>query len=288
MARLAFLAALAAGAAAAFGCGPAKELPDEIPSKSPEPTQEPAKTPKSSEPAARAYAEKAVRAFTGNRPELVEKGKATRLVLKGKMLMPAEGQKVLAEATRTIAAAWPDRLHDLDAIQAGSLKLTPEVWFHRPRMWISAQTLDNVSNSPKERSFAADATAQHWMMLLLPLTDPKAVVYGLKAHSVAGPTGQPQAVQTLKLALGDLPRYDLTFDAVTHALIRVEYELPEVSLPVRRSWALLEHKVGPDGLNLPNKMQFRWNGDLKEDWDEAKWEFPASIPDVEFSPPQKR
>lgn len=288
MTRLAFLSALAVGAAVAFGCGPAKELPDEIPSRSPEPTQEPAATPRASEPAAKEYLEKAVRAFTGNKPELVEKGKVARVALKGKMVIPVEGQKVPADATRAVAAVWPDRLHVTTEVPIQ--KLTVGMWLRRPHLTVlnGATEVPIPNRAEYEQNLVADAVGQFWGMFLVPLTDPKAVVYDLRTQNQALPSGQSQEVKTLSLALHDLPHYQLTFDAKTDALLRVEYPSMELGVRHRKQWLMADHKAGPEGLMLPSKMEYRLDNSPVEEWEAEKWEFPASIPDDEFNPPQKR
>jgi hypothetical protein len=288
MARLALVAALAVGAAVAFGCGPAKDLPDEVPGKSPEPTHQPAEAPKASDPAAKAYVEKALNAFTGNKPELVGKGKVARAVYKGKMLMPVGGQKVLVEATRTTAAVWPDRLHVTDDIPA--LPLTAGMWLRHPHLTVMRGNveLDVPNRAEYEQGMVAYGVGQFWSIFLVPLTDPKAVVYDLRTQHEALPSGKPQEVRSLSLSLRDLPAYRFIFDAQTDALLRVDYTAKELGVEHRKQWVMADHKPGPDGLVLPSKLQYRLDNVAVEEWEAEKWEFPASIPDDEFNPPQKK
>lgn len=287
MTRLSFWAALATTVAVIVGCGPTKELPDEIP-KAPESTTPAPAVPKVSEPAAKAYIEKAVKAYTGGKPELVAKGIASRVTLKGKMSYSTGNQNMPVEATRMIAAVWPDRFHDVDELQVDSRRLAVEAWMHRPHLVTASGTIEeNYSNTPREKTFAADVVAQHWMALFLPLTDPKAVVYELKTQLGTTPTGQPLSTETLKLALGEFSVFSLTFDATTHALLRVEYPATELGHTIHRTWTMLDHKPGPEGLSLPSKMQCRWDNDVKEEWEVLKWEFPTTIPDAEFQGPKR-
>src|SRR5262249_50315160 len=93
--------------------------------------------------------------------------------------------------------------------------------------------------------------------------------------------------QTLKLALGDLPPYQLTFDSKTDALLRVEYTYTQLGTPTRQAWTMIEHKLSPEGLLLPGKTEFRLNGAVAEEWTVEKWEFPAAIDDKEFTPPKQ-
>jgi hypothetical protein len=288
MARLAFVAALAVGAAVAFGCGPAKELPDEVP-KSPEPgEQQAAAAPKTSEPAAKEYVEKAVRAYTGGKPELLAKGKVARVSLKGRVLLPAGGQKVLAEATRSIAAAWPDRIQG--TTEMPGQRLTVGIYLRRPHLTVLKNGAEEQlpKRAEYEQTLIADGVGQFWIMFLFPLVDEKAVVYDFRAQSESLPSGQPVEVRTMSLLLPDLPVYSLTFDAKTDALVRVEYTAKELDVPHRKQWLMADHKAGAEGLLLPTKMEYRLDNVPAEDWAAEKWEFPAAIPDDEFNPPQKK
>ena len=240
--------------------------------------------PAASEPAAKAYVEKAVKAYTGGKPELVEKGKVSRLALRGTLLYFVDNQRVPVEASRSIAAVWPDRFAGRDEYQVRGEKVTINAWLLRPHLTIMQGNQEHApsNRTEAERNFAADETAQHWMALFLPLTDPKAIVFDLRKQTV----GQ-QAVQTLKISLGSFPLYQLTFDANTDALLRVGYTIKEQGTPIQKQWSMIEHKPGPDGLLLPGKMECRWNDNVVEQWIAEKWEFPAAISDDEFSPPKK-
>jgi hypothetical protein len=284
MARLA-LGLLLITSAALVGCDPAKELPPDTP-KSAQPGERPEQVPAASEPAAKSYVEKAVASYTGGKPELVAKGKFSRLHLKGKEVWPQTEN--WAEATRTIAAVWPDRLHFADELQHQGNLLRVEVWRHRPRIVVMIAGQEYTQSTPAEleRIQATDSTGQHWMPLMLPLTDPKAIVYELKNQSGTDAEGRRVEMKTLKLALPELPVYQLTFDASTNALIRVDYVLIQGGAPSPRSWSMSDHKVGPEGLLLPAKMGERIGNAPKSEWAESKWEFPATIKDEEFSPPQ--
>jgi hypothetical protein len=289
MTRLAFFAALAVAAAAVLGCGPAKELPDELP-RGPEPSEQGPVVPKASEPAAAAYVKKAVKAFTGDRPELVAKGKVSRLALKGKMLLPAENQKAMGDATRTLAAVWPDRIQTKNDFQVQGQRMTVGTWVRRPTLTVMSGTVEvQVPNKVEyERNLVADAVGQLWMLFLVPVTDPKAVVFDLRSQTQTLQAGPPVPVQTLTLSFGDFPLYHLTFDAKTDALLRVEYTNLELGVRHVKQWTLAAHKTGPEGLLLPSKMECKLDNVVVEEWEAEKWEFPAAIPDEEFIPPQPK
>jgi hypothetical protein len=282
MARLAFWGALAVALAVVVGCGPAKELPDEG-QKGTDTGDKPVAVPAASDPAAKAYVEKAVKAYTGGKPELVAKGKFGRVVLTGTMRDP-QNVAVPIDATRTMIAAWPDRFTVINEVVYQGKRLNIGTWLTRPNIVVQNNGEDYaLPNRPEaEQNIAADATAQFWMMLYLPLTDPKAVVFDLKRQTL-----DQQPVQTLKLALGTFPVFQLTFDANTDALLRVEYTLSEMGTRRRKLWSMFEHKPEAAGLSLPGKMECRHDNVLVEEWKVEKWEFPAAINDAEFAPPKK-
>ncbi len=287
MARHATWAALAVAAGLIVGCGAGKELPNATP-KGPNDDAPAAVVPAASEPAAKAYIETAVKAYTGGKPELVAKGKASRAVLKGKQYKLDDVPVV--ETVRTIAAVWPDRYLDNDERQAQGRKAVVTAYLHRPHFVVVEGSVEQVlsNNTERERNFTGDATGQFWMTLFLPLTDPKAVVYDLRPNTFL-PLGaaQPIPVQTLKLSLGEFPSYQLTFDAKTDLLLRVDYNYSQYGTPTRQTWTMGNHKTGPEGFFLPTNTEFRLNNSVVEEWVVEKWEFPAAIADTEFSPPKK-
>lgn len=286
MSRRAAWVGLAAVAAVVLGCGPGKELPDDI--KIGEPGEKAITIPGASEPAAKEYVEKALKAFTGGKPERAAKAKVSRVVLKGTMLQPVENQNVPVGTVRTIAAVWPDRFHGTNEHTVQGNTVAVNAWQRRPQLTVmsGAQELVPPNRAEVERVFTTDNTAQYWMALFQPLTDPKGVVFDLQSTEALSPSsGQMQAVRVLKLSLPDSPLFQLTFDAKSDLLLRVDYT---VTQGVRRrvQWAAVEHKPGPDGLQLPSKTECRHDGVLIEKWDVDKWEFPEKIDDAEFLPPK--
>jgi hypothetical protein len=270
-------------AAVVVGCGPGKELPDAIPKGTDEGEKE-IPVPAASEPAAKVYLDKAVKAYTGGKPELLAKGKVSRVALRGTLLYPVENSQILAEASRSIAAVWPDRFAGRDEFQVRGEKITVSAWLLRPHITIMQGNQEHTpsNRTDAEQGFAADETAQHWMALFLPLTDPSAIVFDLRKQ-----TAGQQAFQTMKLKLGSFPLYQLTFAANTDALLRVEYTTKKQGVVVHGQFSMIQHKLGPEGLLLPGQMELQWNNTVVERWTAEKWEFPAEIGDAEFSPPKK-
>lgn len=267
--------------AVAVGCEPAKQLPTEVP-KEPAPVDAWA-APAESDPAAKAYVEKAVKALTAGKPELLAKGKFSRAVLKGVMVINGEHATV-----RTITAGWPNRYAVANDLQFGDKPLLVRAWLNGARFTAMSgdREQENINRAETAGVFLADGTGQHWMALLQPLTDPKAVAYDFQSVTGTSPqTGLLHPVNLVKLALPDRPLYLLTFDSKTDVLLRVEYQIRESGVDRRKQWTALEHKPGPDGLILPTKTEVRHDGRLVEQWTVEKWEFPATLPDTEFEPP---
>jgi hypothetical protein len=279
MVRIAFWVALTAGAALAAGCGPGKELPEDIPKHGEQKDTEPP-VPKESEPAARKYLAKAVGALTGGKPELLARTKVSRATFKGHVQLPSDsGGFVKFVATRNVAAVWPDRAHV--AVDLAFEKTTGQVltWLHRPKLVVRQNGAEfAIPNAAEaERVSACDIAAQYWLAIGPPLADPAAVAYGFKA--------QPDAPTFVRLAPAGLPPLSLYFDPKTDRLKRVEYVTTEQGRTRRKEWALLATQSDAKGVHLPHKFEFRQDGVLVEDWTAEKWEFPDSIPDAEFAPP---
>jgi hypothetical protein len=278
MVRIAFWAALAIGSALAAGCGPGKELPDDIPDRTDSKDTEPA-VPKESEPAAKEYLAKAARALTGGKPELVQRAKVSRASFKGGSQLPTDsGGLVRFAAVRTVAAVWPDRVLMTDDLTLEQKTEQVRVTLHRPRITVSRSGREFPLPNPAEteRVVAFDSQAQYWLALGLPLTDPAGVAFGFKAT--------PGAPTFVRLALPTFPPLGLYFDPATDRLRRVEYTTMEQGRARRKEWALTATKPDASGVHLPHTFEFRQDGVLVEEWTAEKWEFPDAIPDAEFAP----
>jgi hypothetical protein len=160
-----------------------------------------------------------------------------------------------------------------------------EVWLRRPDLVVVSNgvPVDLRNIDVFERYFATDVMGQNWMPLLLPATDPKAVVFDLQAVTL-----ERRALNVLKVSLDDFPLYQLTFDAKTDALERVDYTASMDGTPRRTTMVFADHKPGPDGLVLPHTVECRHNNNVVEKWTVEKWEFPPAIGDEQFSPPKKK
>ena len=203
-------------AVALGGCDPAKELPTDL-SKPDGPVAQPA-VPMKSDPEAKVVIDKAVSALTGGKPELLGRAKSSTCSLKGHMFFPEQPNQSL-EAARNMTAVWPDKFRFSNETYPGGTKLVVESWLRRPDLVVHRNGIpDPFGNSPgAEQNLANDAIGQHWMPLVLPASDPKAVVFDLQTI-----TFEKRELNVLKLALGEFPVYALTFDGKAGHLLRVD------------------------------------------------------------------
>ncbi|VTR93723.1 unnamed protein product [Gemmata massiliana] len=282
MARYTAWAAFVGAVVLVVGCGPEKELPTVGPSGEGAGAQRPV-APAKSDPEAQAVIDRAVKALTGGKPELLAKGKFCRCVMKGQMFSIEQANQA-NDTTRTIVTAWPDRFFSSNEQFPLGNRALLEVWLRRPDLVITNNgtpvPLSNIDSF--ERFFAADVVGQSWMLLLLPATDPKAVAFDLEQI-----TAGKRELSRLKLALGEFPFYQLTFDAKTDLLLRAEYTNSRDNVLQPTTMIFSEHKI-VDGLMLPHQIECRHNGSVVEKWTVEKWEFPATIGDQEFSPSKKK
>lgn len=275
------VAGLALGPVAA-GCGPEKELPTEVRvgTARDEPATPP--IPSASDPEAVRIVDLAVRAATDGHPERLAKARANRVTLRG-VVLRATGR---VATTRRIQAAWPDRLVLVDEFnENGPLAIT--VGLRRPNLWIrrtqdGETTAVPVAEPEKDSAaYAADAVGRHWMALLVPLTDPKTVVFEPGKRSAGG-----RGADTLKAAVPGCPVFTLLFDDQTHHLAQVQFQQVEYDKTAAKSkvFGLAGYRAF-DGLTLPAKIDYAQNGQLVEEWSVDGWEFPAAADEAAFDPP---
>lgn len=263
------------------GCGPEKELPTDLPAQQTAPAQQVA--PAKSDPEAVAVIDRAVKALTGGKPELIAKGKFCRYVLKG-FMYAGDSANQSVETTRTASAAWPDRFHAINDGELLGTKLLVESWLRRPELFVTNNGTEFRLPNPAERelNLSSDVMGQVWMAFLLPPTDPKAVVFDPQTVSF-----DRRELRLVKLSLAEHPLYQLYFDAKSDALVRVEYTIAETGVSRRTAMIFADHKPGPDGLLLPYRLECLHNKTLVEKWTVEKWELPETIKDEEFTPKKK-
>jgi hypothetical protein len=279
------LSAWAAGAlvaAVAIGCGPGKELPDPT-SKStgPGPVGGDPKehVPTTSDPAAKAVTDRALKAITQNSIDQLAKTKSSRVIQRGGIQLP--NNPVLTGATRRIEAGWPDRARVAYEFK-DAVAPTITLGIRGPLAWKTQGPTREMVANPTEvaQTLRTDVLAQHWMLLGLPLAEPGVVVFALQKGTEAS-----RAATTVKLALPDLPVFQVTFDDQSGLPVRVEYTTSESGQRLRKVLTTTDHKPS-GGLLLPTALEFVQNGVLAEKWTVETWEFPDKLDDTLFDAPK--
>lgn len=277
----------AAGVGLVPGCGgPAKELPKVVPVAPDDPPDaRPEPVPEKSEPAAAEVVAKAVRAATEGHPDRLAKVRVNRATMKGTVDRP--GRHVAT--VRTLAAVWPDRWALADDSNDGNGPLKVLIRLRRPVLW-SGTTREGQTESvrfpdPKaqEITVADELIGRHWLPLLLPLTDPKTVVFGHRKDA----TG-PRAADVVKAAVpGCGPVFTLWFDAASGLLGRIDFDQREPGnpTPTRKQFVLFNHRLF-GGVMAPGRVEYWHNGGKVEDWNVDAWEFPDRLDDATFDPPK--
>ena len=268
------------------GCGgKGKELPSVVPQADDKANSTPAVvTPEKSEPTAAAVVEKALKAATDGHPERVGKAKANRLRMKGSVVGP--GRPI--PTVRRVEAVWPDRLAQTDEMSPESGLGTILIRLRRPVLWVGnikegkTAPVEFPDLKEREAALAAELVGRHWMALLVPLADPKTVVFAAKKEPL---NGQPADV--IKAAVPGSPVFTLWFDEKTGLLGRIDFNQvePGSTVPTIKFFSLGRHRAF-DGMTLPGRIEYRQNALPLEEWDVESWEFPERIDDGAFDAPR--
>lgn len=272
---------LAVGLAAA-GCGPEKEAPTEV--RVGTGRAEPAgpAAPKASDPAAKEFVDRVLKAATGGHPDRLDRAKTYDAVFGG--MMRLEGAP--RGATCRVRAAWPDRFRADYDFPAGDPKQIV-AGLRRPQMWIlrsgPAGPAPFTPANPAEAAdaFFADGVGQHWLPTLAPLADPATVVFDARKQALGG-----VQAETVKVAVPGCPVYTLWFDATTLRLGVVSYTHAETAggPPVHKRLTLDRHKEFA-GVTLPTRMEYSQNGRTVGEWTAETWNLGAALDDAVFDPP---
>jgi hypothetical protein len=275
----------AAGLASLPGCGgKEKELPKVVQQGDEKGTTPAVVVPAKSEPEALAVVERAIKATTDGHPERLQKAKNNRLKLKGTLV----GTGVPIPTGRDVEAAWPDRFAQTDEMDAGDSRVKILIRLRRPVLWVGnsreGKTVPVEPPDPKasEAALSGELVGRHWMALLVPLTDPKTVVFAAKKETVNG-----QAADIIKAAVTGAPVFTLWFDEKTGLLGRIDFSQiePGATAPTQKFFSLLQHRVF-DGVMLPARVEHRQNGLPVEEWNVVSWEFPERLDDATFDAPK--
>ena len=278
--RVLFIGAMIA--AIAFGCGPAKELPDEVPQVKKAtgiPPDPHGKAPEASEPEAKAIVDRAVKAITQNRIEVQAKARICRVVANGKM-KPLNSQD-MTETVRTVFSVWPDRVLTTYEFREGAY---PKITFglNSPIGWLlvgKGPYIPGPDLAENGQIITIDIMAQHWIPLSLALTYHNAIFYAVQKNT-------PKAGMTsIKFRMKDLPIYLVAFDDQSGLPLGVDYYPFEQGTRVHKVVKFSDHKdVG--GLMLPTSLQMSQNDRDTEQWIVDLWEFPDRFDDKSFDLPK--
>ncbi|MBA4064642.1 MAG: hypothetical protein C0501_13200 [Isosphaera sp.] len=263
--------------AAVLGCGPGKEMPDDLPAPA-APTGPPpdpfGPAPAESDPEARAVLVRAAKAVGVNVPGGLARAKVSRVTRTGKFQYK---RPEMIDAGSRVEAVWPDRGHavlDLDSVKA--------TFRFRGRQGWHTQGLVTQDANPADlaRIIRTDFHAQHWIPLGLTLADDKTVAFGRAA--TAGGTA-------VKVAVPDppgLPVFLVTFDDKAEVPVRVEYHPVEQGGRVHKVLAMSGHQPF-GGYFLPADTKLTQNGRLSEHWTTKGWEFPERLDEALFEAPKE-
>lgn len=280
-----FVAALVMGLAVLAGCERGKELPKEVipPSEQTTPAESP--TPTASQPEAAKVVERAIKATTDGHPERIEKFKTSRASMKGVF----KNGPVFSPRVRRVEAVWPDRIFQSDEYnENGPIQVmigdrNHSMWT-RIRRGGRTEPWEPPDPVKFEEANTADAVGRYWMPLLVPLTDPKTIVFDAKKQTVG-----VLSLDVIKAAVPNCPVYTLWFEDRTGYLVRVDFNHlePLTSVPKAKNFNLEMQRRFPDGVVLPGKIGYRENGEGREEWTVDSWEAVPKIDDATFEPPAK-
>jgi hypothetical protein len=273
-------------AAVVIGCGPAKEMPDQVPTTAAkrEPPPDPlGPVPASSEPAAKAVLERAVKAITQDKPERLEKAKVSIAIYKGVVFLPSSATRENPASVRW-DVVWPDRAAVVYETKSSTGLLMNSISFRLkyPNGWMLLDgALQDRNATTIGRTVWTDVFSQHGIILGLTLADSRAVAFGLQKNT------DPAGTTSVKIGLPDLPVIQVAFDDRSGLPVRVElYPLEEGFRP-KKVLLLSEHK--PEGdLVLPTTLEFLQNDQPGWKLKAEKWEFPEKIDEEKFAAPKQR
>jgi hypothetical protein len=279
-------------AAIVFGCGPAKELPDEIvrPTDNDRGQDGKIAVPEKSDPAALEIVDRAIKAHTHNNRSLLAKGKISQVLATGTIKLPIQegGALVPLQSRRTFFAAWPDKLKLTHEFQPNIPK-TMTVILRGSFSWQGVNNEQTANLNPQQaaENMRTDGFGLHWLVLLFPLLEENVVIYDARKGTGAG---TPPA-DVVRVSIPGRPSYRLHFAPSSGFLTQIDYHQTDVTGPVLTEWMVADPQEFA-GIMLPTTMKmartterprFR---DVVEDWKVERWEFPEKLDDNTFEAPR--
>ena len=272
-------------AAIVIGCGSGKELPDDVPLTKESgiiPPDPGGKVPEASDPVAKDIADRAIKAITQNKPDLLAMARICKVTAHGSFQFP--NNPTMTDAVRSVQTVWPDRArvtYDFKGISQrqtlglrssfGWLVMGPGPYAGRPS-----------NPTGIAQAMRTDLMAQHWFLIGLGLKEVGCVFFDpQQAKTAKGST------TTIKISLPDLPVYQVAFDDQSGLPVHIEYWPRETNqrLRLRKVVSLSDH-IPTSGLMLPTGMEMTQNELLAERWSVDLWEFPEKMDDAAFDPPK--
>jgi hypothetical protein len=280
-------------AAIVIGCGPGKELPDEIP-KSSENGQGGGEVveavPAKSDPAAVEIAERAIKAHTQNNPTLLPRGRISRVTAEGMMKLPIgpDRESISNPAHRTFLAEWPDKIK-YTVVFGPPYSRTQTLILHSPFTWngTNGQQEPNLNPRKAEEDMRADGCGLHWLVLLFPLKENGTILFG--ARKGLG-VGTPPA-DVISVSMPGRPVYRLHVSSNSGLVMQIDYQRTDQLGPVFTEWMLADHKpfggwLLPTDLKLARTTERPRFRDVVEEWKVETWEFPEKLDDHAFDAPK--
>jgi hypothetical protein len=236
--------------------------------------------PAASDPAAKAIIDRAVNAITANDPGKLAKVKVAKVTYQGGGFKLGQTHE-LTKATCLIETVWPDSAYVRDEFKEIPADFKGEAittfYMKSPHGWMKGG--DRVVEQPPlemGRVIRTDLMAWHWLLLGLPLTDAKAIVFE---------PNKGATTTTVKLAVPDFPVFLLTFDNGSGLPVKSEVHPLENQRRVRKVFNLLGH-TAMNGLMVPTKVEHIQGDSLVLQWEQPVWEFPETIDPSRFEKPK--
>jgi hypothetical protein len=280
-------------AAIVIGCGPAKELPDDVPkstANSGGPGESRDVVPEKSDPAALEIVDRAIKAHTKSNPVLLARGKISRSTANGtvKLHVGEERQAQQVSGHRTFLARWPNEIK-FTLVFHPPHSGTRTLILKSPFTWTGLNGVQDPNLNPRkvEEDMRADGYGLHWLVLLFPVKEEGNIIFdGRKGLGV----GTPPA-DTVRVSIPGRPIYRLHVNPTSGLVTQIDYQHTDQLGPALTEWILSDHKPF-DGWLLPTDLKmvrtterprFR---DVVEEWKVEKWEFPEKLDDNAFEAPK--
>lgn len=262
-----------------LGCGPGKQLPDpSLRGQSGPPAPFAPLIPPKSDDKAKAIVDAALKATSTGDVSRLEKIKAFRSSAKGYMQRPVGGQTLNLETTREFETVWPNACR----VRIESQSMLPlTVGMRRPMIWMREgdKAVPFPDQRAAETNVAVDTVGHNWILFLVPLLDPRTVVFDPTSATIGD-----KKIHVVRAAVPGYPVFTLTFSDA-HLLVQVEYAQVENGGVVNHVLAFDGHKPF-GGVMLPTKVEGTHNGVVVERWTMTKWEAVEKIDDATFDPPK--